>query len=98
MDVAIFPCQLSELKHIAQVTIQRGSGSIPATCITGYLFATDKVHVKQTDLCVRANNVSYEALDDLSGTPSFDLEFDLEDDPEHKNKGHIRIQRPKLDI
>ena len=33
----------------------------------------------------------------LSGTPSFDLEFDLEDDLEHKNKGHIRIQRPKLD-
>ena len=79
------------------------AGSIPATCIAGYLFATDKVHVKQTDLCARANNVSYEALDDeyvlqyfgiLSGTPS----FDLEDDFEHKNKGHIRIQRPKLDI
>ena len=34
----------------------------------------------------------------LSGTPSFDLEFDLEDDLEHKNKGHIRIQRPKLDF
>ena len=33
----------------------------------------------------------------LSGTPSFVLEFDLEDDLEHKNKGHIRIQRPKLD-
>ena len=33
----------------------------------------------------------------LSGIPSFDLEFDLEDDLEHK-KGHIRIQRPKLDI
>ena len=30
----------------------------------------------------------------LSGTPS----FDLEGDPEHKNKGDIRIQRPKLDI
>ena len=38
--------------------------SIPATCIAGYLFATDKVHVKQTVLCVRTNNVSYEALDD----------------------------------
>ena len=34
----------------------------------------------------------------LSGTPFFDLEFDLEDDLEHKNKGHIRIQRPKLDF
>ena len=79
------------------------ASSIPATFIAGYLFATDKAHVKQTDLCARANNVSYEALDDeccsryfgmLSGTPSFDLEFDLEDDLEHKNKGHIRIQRP----
>ena len=34
----------------------------------------------------------------LSRTPSFDLEFDIEDDSEHKHKGHIRIQRPKLDI
>ena len=34
----------------------------------------------------------------FSGTPSFDLEFDLEDDLGHKNKGHIRIQRPKLYI
>ena len=40
------------------------AGSIPAACIAGYLFATDKTHVKQTDLCARANNVSYEALDD----------------------------------
>ena len=30
--------------------------------------------------------------------PSFDLEFDLEVNLEHKNKGHIRTQRPKLDI
>ena len=30
----------------------------------------------------------------LSGTPSFVLEFDLE----HKKQGHIRFQRPKLDI
>ena len=34
----------------------------------------------------------------LSGTPSFVLEFDLEDDLEHKKQGHIRFQRPKLDI
>ena len=30
----------------------------------------------------------------LSGIPFFDLEDDLE----HKNNGHIRIQRPKLYI
>ena len=81
------------------------AGSIPATCIAGYLFATDKVHVKQTDLGARANNVSYEALDDeycsISGCypvpRPLTLNVDLEDDLEHKNKGHIRIQRPKLD-
>ena len=45
------------------------AGSIPATCIAGYLFATDKVHVKQTDLCAHANNVSYEALDGVIRHP-----------------------------
>ena len=45
------------------------AGSIPATCIAGYLFATDEVHVKQTDLWARANNVSYEALDDVIRYP-----------------------------
>ena len=35
---------------------------------------------------------------DVIRYPSFDLEFDFEDDLKHKSKGHIRIQRPKLDI
>ena len=34
----------------------------------------------------------------LSGTPSFDLEFDLEDDLEHKNKGHIVFSVPNLTL
>ena len=45
----------------ARARLGDSAGSIPATCIAGYLFATDMVHVKQTDLCARANNVSYEA-------------------------------------
>ena len=35
---------------------------------------------------------------DVIRYPSFDLDFDLEGDLEHKNKGPIRIQRPKLYI
>ena len=31
---------------------------------------------------------------DVIRYPVFNLEFDLEDDLEHKNKGHIRIQHP----
>ena len=56
---------ISGYKFVAvRARLGDSAGSIPATCIAGYLFATDKVHVKQTDLCARANNVSYEALDD----------------------------------
>ena len=64
----------------------------------------DKVHVKQTDLCARANNVNYEDLDDeccsISGCYPVPraLTLNFEDDLDHKSKGHIRIQRPKLDI
>ena len=82
------------------------AGSIPATCIAGYLFAANKVHVKQTDLCARANNVSYDALDDeccsISGcnpvARPLTLNLTLKITLNIKNKGYIRIQRPKLDI
>ena len=83
------------------------AGSIPATCIAGYLFATDKVHVKQTDLCVRANNVSYDRLSmtsifNISGCypvhRPLTLKLTLKMTLNIKTKVIFVSQRPKLDI
>ena len=34
----------------------------------------------------------------IPGTPSVDLEFEFEDELENSNKGHFRVQLPKVDL
>ena len=64
--------QRQQRRPVGALACGRGSVTPPAPFLLRVLRVTysqpiPTVHVKQTDLCARANNVSYEAFDDVTG-------------------------------